>query len=301
MSELKYEPLADRPSLVNLSDLARPIDDLDPSITTFLACLPRSPGVQSLLKLRDAIVAAHKAGRPVIVALGGHVIKTGCGPYLVDLINRDVIMHVALTGGAAIHDLELAIAWHTSEDVDARLPEGKYGFTKETHSLYASACARVDSAQLGLGRSLSTVIESRCTIAASVLFATKQRCVPCTIHTAIGADTTHMNRYLDGAALGSALLRDFRILCDQVAELKDGVFLNLGSAVIMPEVFLKAVARARNLGVSLEGMTTANMDMTQHYRARRNVLERPGGDGIALTGHHEIMIPLLHAAVVAAL
>ena len=254
-----------------------------------------------LKQLRDAIVAAHAGGRPVLAAIGGHVIKTGCGPYLNDWIERGILTGVAMNGSAAIHDLELAIAGHTSEDVGPRLSAGTFGFARETSELFAAACDRAAGTGTGLGAALGEVIleHGGPGLDASLLVAARRAGVPATVHVAIGTDIVHMTPRLDGAALGRATLDDFRTLCGLVARLEGGVWLNLGSAVVMPEVFLKTVAIARNLGFSLDGMTTANLDFQQQYRGRLNVLDRPGGAGIALTGHHELLIPLLHAAVVA--
>ena len=263
--------------------------------------LPPLLGAQSFKKLRDAIVSAHLQGRQVVAALGGHVIKTGCGPYLGEWIIRDILSGIAMNGAAAIHDLELAIAGHTSEDVGPRLINGTFGFARETSELFTAACNRAAEQASGLGTALGEVIldHGGPGLDTSLLVVALRKGVPATVHVAIGTDIVHMTPQLDGAALGQATLKDFRTLCGLVAQLEGGVWLNLGSAVMMPEVFLKAVAIARNLGFSLDGMTTANLDFQQQYRGRLNVLDRPGGMGIALTGHHELLIPLLHAAVAA--
>ena len=297
---LRYEPLARRPSKVRLADLGRPGDGSG-TLEGLLDGLPAVLAGPWLKQLRDAIVAAHARGRPVLAALGGHVIKTGCGPYLNDWIARGILTGVAMNGSAAIHDLELAIAGHTSEDVGPRLIAGTFGFARETSELFAAACDRAAGEDDGLGTALGEVIleHGGPGLDASLLVTALRHRVPATVHVAIGTDIVHMTPRLDGAALGRASLDDFRTLCGLVAHLEGGVWLNLGSAVIMPEVFLKTVAIARNLGYSLEGMTAANLDFQQQYRGRLNVLDRPGGAGIALTGHHELLIPLLHAAVAA--
>jgi hypothetical protein len=229
------------------------------------------------------------------------VIKTGCGPYLNDWIALGVLTGVAMNGSAAIHDLELAVEGHTSEDVGSRLGDGTFGFARETSDLFGRACERATVQGTGLGAALGEVIleHGGPGLDASLLVTALRKGIPATVHVAIGTDIVHMNPRLDGAALGKATLADFRTLCGLVAQLKEGVWLNLGSAVVMPEVFLKTVAVARNLGFSLDGMTTANLDFQQQYRGRLNVLDRPGGAGIALTGHHELLIPLLHATVAA--
>jgi hypothetical protein len=297
---LRYEPLSGRPSKVRLADLGVPSNGPG-SLEEFLDGLPAVLAVRSFKQLRDAVATAHFRGRPVLAALGGHVIKTGCGPYLNDWIARGVLTGVALNGSAAIHDLELAVAGHTSEDVGARLISGNFGFAQETSELFAAACDQAARQSVGLGAALGEVILARGGpgLDASLLVTALRKGVPATVHVAIGTDIVHMSPRLDGAALGQAALADFRTLCGLVARLEGGVWLNLGSAVVMPEVFLKTVAVARNLGFSLDGMTTANLDFHQQYRGRLNVLDRPGGAGIALTGHHELLIPLLHAAVLA--
>ena len=204
-----------------------------------------------------------------------------------------------MNGSAAIHDLELAIAGKTSEDVGSRLMAGTFGFARETSELFAAACDRAARGRSGLGAALGELIVEHGGpgLDSSVLVAAHRAQIPLTVHVAIGTDIVHMTPALDGAALGKAALDDFRSLCALVARMAGGVWLNIGSAVVMPEVFLKAVSIARNLGHSLEGLTTANLDFDQKYRGMLNVLERPGAQGIAFTGHHEILIPLLHAAV----
>jgi hypothetical protein len=302
LGRLRYEPLAGRPSKVRLADLGRPGDGAG-TVEDLLEGLPAVLAGPWLKQLRDAIVAARAGGRPVLAALGGHVIKTGCGPYLNDWIERGVLTGVAMNGSAAIHDLELAIAGHTSEDVGPRLAAGTFGFARETSELFVAACDQAAEQDIGLGAALGAVIldHGGPGLDASLLVTALRHGAPATVHVAIGTDIVHMTPRLDGAKLGRAGLADFRTLCDLVARLERGVWLNLGSAVVMPEVFLKTVAVARNLGFSLDGMTTANLDFQQQYRGRLNVLDRPGGAGIALTGHHELLIPLLHAAVAARL
>lgn len=299
---LRYEPLADRPSKVGLADLGRPLP-ADPSIDAWVDALPGQLAGEGMRRLRDAILAAHADGRPVVAAMGGHVVKTGCGPYLIDWIARGVLGGLAMNGSAAIHDLELAIVGRTSEDVGPRLMAGTFGFAQETSDLFAEACRIASTSGCGLGRALGRVVAEYGGpgMDSSLLVAAHRAEIPLTVHVAVGTDIVHMTPRLDGAALGKATLDDFRLLCRTVAGMAGGVWLNLGSAVVMPEVFLKAVAVARNLGRPLDGLTTANLDFNQQYRGLLNVLRRPGAEGIALTGHHELMIPLLHASVVARL
>jgi hypothetical protein len=300
LKELRFEPLADRPSKVHLNDLGRP-NGAGSTIDDWLDSLPGLLAAKELKRLRDAIVRAHAGGHPVIAALGGHVVKTGCTPYLVDWIKRGVLSGLALNGSAAIHDLELAIAGRTSEDVGPRLMDGSFGFARETSELFASACDRAAVMSCGLGYALGEVVlqNGGPGIETSLLAVARRHEVPLTVHVAVGTDIVHMTPRLDGASLGKATLDDFRTLCAVVARMTGGVWMNLGSAVVLPEVFLKAVAVARNLGRSLDGLTTANLDFDQKYRGLLNVLQRPGAEGVALTGHHELMIPLLHAAVAA--
>ncbi|MBV8075051.1 MAG: hypothetical protein JO284_01545, partial [Planctomycetaceae bacterium] len=295
-------PLAGRPSKVKLADLGRPVGP-DATIADWLDALPDQLAAREIKRLRDAIVRAHTQGRTVVAALGGHVIKTGCAPYLVDWIGRGILNGLALNGSAAIHDLELAIAGLTSEDVGPRLMAGTFGFARETSDLFATACGRAAEGACGLGAALGDVIleHGGPGLESSLLVAARRRAIPLTVHVAVGTDIVHMTPRLDGGSLGKATLDDFRILCGVVAGMAGGVWLNIGSAVVLPEVFLKTVAVARNLGRSLDGLTTANLDFDQKYRGLLNVLRRPGAEGVALTGHHELMIPLLHAAVAAAL
>jgi hypothetical protein len=295
---LEFEPLADRPSKVNLDHLGRPAGHA-PSFADWLESLPDVLAVRGLHRLRDAIAQAIADRRPVIAALGGHVIKTGCGPYLVDWLETGVLSALAMNGSAAIHDLELAVAGKTSEDVGPRLMAGTFGFARETSELFASACELARVRDCGLGRALGEVVSRHggLGLERSVLVAACRADVPVTVHVGVGTDIVHMNPKLDGASLGAASLADFWTLSELVAGMAGGVWINLGSAVVLPEVFLKAVSIARNLGRSLDGLTTANLDFDQKYRGLLNVLQRPGTQGVALTGHHEIMIPLLHASV----
>jgi hypothetical protein len=299
---LRFEPLAARPSKVHLTNLGRP-SGAGVSLDDWLDRLPNVLAGPALKRLRDAILRAKSDGRLVLAALGGHVIKTGCAPYLIDWIERGVLNGLALNGSAAIHDLELAIAGHTSEEVGPRLSAGTFGFARETSELFARAARQAAGAGQGLGAALAEVVldHGGPGLESSLLVAARKHHIPLTVHVAIGTDIVHMTPQLDGAALGQATLKDFHILCNLVAHLRNGVWLNLGSAVVLPEVFLKAVAVAHNLGRPLDGLTTANLDFQQQYRGLLNVLQRPGTEGIALTGHHELMIPLLHAAVVARL
>lgn len=299
---LTTHSLNDRPSKVHASQLGKPLGP-NSGLADFLDTLPDQLAARSLRAWCDAICDAYRGGRAVVAALGGHVIKTGCAPYLIDWLRRGVLTGVCMNGAAAIHDVELALAGHTSEDVEARLVDGSFGMARETADFFAAASDQAASANMGLGAALGARLRRQpCKHPdASLILAAAEAGVPCTVHVAIGTDIVHTAPALCGAHLGAATLRDFRLACRLVADLAGGVWMNLGSAVVMPEVFLKAVSVARNLGHDLQGMTTVDLDMIRQYRTRVNVLERHHCRGLAVTGHHEIMIPLVHALVAARL
>jgi hypothetical protein len=271
-----------------------------------LASLPHLLAADSLRAVVEAIAAAHSAGKPVIWAMGGHVIKCGLAPVLIDLMRRGFATSFAMNGSASIHDLEIALSGSTSEDVEAVLPDGRFGAAEETGRQWNDAMSAAGCLNCGAGEALGRELERFAPAEhapASLLLQAWRARVPVTVHVAIGTDTPHTHPSTNPAALGSATHRDFRLFCTLVAELNGGgVFINAGSAVVMPEVFLKAVSCVRNLGHELRDFTTVNLDFLQHYRPRVNVVERPhinsGGAGYALTGHHEIMIPLIAAALI---
>lgn len=296
LRKLRTYPIAKRRNLVRLRDFGSVTDGA--AAAGFLRSLPDILGAKALRDLIEEIARAHRSKRPVAVAMGGHVIKCGLGPHLVDLIERGVVTSVAMNGGASIHDYELSLIGETSEDVGETLQDGSFGMARETAEAYAAASTE-GAGGVGLGRALGLRILRRKHPHAgvSVLAACARKEIPATVHAAIGADITHMHPSVSGAALGESTLRDFRILTEVVAGLEGGVWMNIGSAVVLPEVFLKAVSIARNLGYKLQEFTTANLDMIQHYRPRQNVLARPRGKAIAITGHHEIVVPLVHAGV----
>jgi hypothetical protein len=302
LSRLKTCPLSGRPSKVTAGDLGA-VRGPDATVGEFLAALPNQLAVRSFRQWRDAICEARLSQWPVVAALGGHVVKTGCSSYLIDWVRRDVLTALALNGAAAVHDVELALAGHTNEDVEARLPEGQFGMTRDTAEFFAHAAARARQTGSGLGAALgAALLDAPCTNPeVSLLRAAAELGIPCTVHVAIGTDVVHIHPCTSGADLGEATLRDFRLLCAVVADLAGGVWMNLGSSVLLPEVFLKAVSVAHNLGYDLRDLTTVDLDMIRSHRARVNVLDRPGGRALALTGHHELMIPLIHAAVAARL
>ena len=269
----------------------------------FLDGLPAILKARDLKKIARAVVKAKFKKKPVIVMLGGHVIKTGCSPVLSDLAERGYITHFASNGSAAIHDTELARFGHTSEDVASQLEDGSFGMASDTAELVNNAAIRAKQKNRGFGETVGAMlIEDNCPFIKRALTAKAYKLrIPYTLHIAMGTDIVHQHPGADGAAIGEASLHDFRIFASSVSKLGNGgVILNFGSAVIMPEVFLKALSVARNLGHNVKNFTTANFDMIQHYRPNLNVVSRPvlsGGSGYAITGHHEIMIPLLAAAI----
>ncbi len=292
-----------RPTKVSVDQLARPL--APEAAAALLASLPDLLAARALKDVVARTVAAHLAGRPVVLLLGGHVVKVGVAPCFLELLEHGVITHIAMNGAAAIHDVELARIGRTSEDVEAHLQSGAFGMVDETGAFMNRVAREAAGAKLGLGEAWGEALEAERAPHrdVSLLARAARRGVPCTVHVALGTDTIHYDPGCDGAALGEASLRDFRILAATLAEARGAVVLNVGSAVLMPEVFLKALAVARNLGASLEGLTTVNMDQIQHYRPRVNVVERPtraeGAQGYSLTGHHEILVPLYCGAVLA--
>jgi hypothetical protein len=292
--------LGSRPSKVFREDLGRPLPP-GATVRDWVDALPRQLAGVALRRIRDHLLRAHRESRTVTAALGGHVIKTGCGPYLIDWIQKGLLKAVAMNGAAAIHDLELALAGKTSEDVSASLPEGRFGFARETADAFAVAALRGAQHDIGLGAALGAYLEevncpnSEC----SLLLAAHKAGVPCTVHVALGTDIVHMHPHVSGAAVGESSMIDFRRLCAVITGMKGGVWLNLGSAVVLPEVLLKAVSVAHNYGHDLDGLVSVNLDKEPRYRATVNVLTRPADEGLEITGHHEILIPLLHAALAA--
>ncbi len=273
------------------------------TVRELLDGLPKILKAEDLKAVARAVVRAKSAGRPVIAMIGGHVIKTGCAPILADLVEHGYLTHLASNGSAAIHDTELARFGHTSEDVAAQLADGSFGMASDTAGLVNAAARQARDRGEGFGEAVGALLveENGPYLDRALLARCYRNKVPYTLHVALGTDIVHQHPTADGAAIGEASLRDFRILAASVADLgAGGVVLNFGSAVVMPEVFLKALAVARNLGHEVTDFTTANFDMIQHYRPTVNVVNRPvlpGGQGYAITGHHEIMIPLLAAAI----
>ena len=303
LSRVRTVPVAGRANRVDASLLAR-LPTADRRFAAFWDALPDVLAARDLRFVVGAVVSA--AGRrPVVAMLGGHVIKVGLGPLLRELMRRGVITHVAMNGSAAIHDFELAAFGGTSEDVAAGLGDGTFGMAEETGREMNGALAAGARASQGAGQALARALAGRSTLPGgdvSVLVASEAYSVPVTVHAAIGAEIIHQHPTADGAVLGETSHRDFRRLAGALPALHDGgVVLNLGSAVVMPEVFLKALTIARNLGDGRPtGFAAVDCDMQRHYRPRVNVVERPtlaGGRGVQLTGHHEILLPLLCWAV----
>jgi hypothetical protein len=269
---------------------------------TFLAGLPDILAVRELRAAADAIAAAVERGRPVVLGMGAHPIKVGLGPVVCDLLARGRIAAVAVNGACLVHDFELAWGGRTSEDVGPGLDRGVFGMARETGEFLNRATVDGVARGLGLGRAVGeAMLKARLPHRKTSILATAASLdVPATAHVAVGTDIIHMHPSADGAAIGEGSLRDFRLLAGVVSRLDGGVYLNLGSAVVMPEVFVKALNLARNTGHAVKRLTTVDMDFNRHYRPGVNVVARPtasGGRGIALTGHHEIMFPLLWAAV----
>jgi hypothetical protein len=305
LSRLVVGTVADRPTRVRVEDYARSLDPA--AAAAVLDSLPDQLAARALREVIDRTVIAVRAERPVVAMLGGHVIKTGVAPCLIALIERGVIRHLAMNGSAAIHDTEIARIGRTSEDVETNLQSGTFGMVDETGDFMNAAALEGVKRGEGLGETWGrALVEDRPPHrAVSLLARAYEANVPATVHVALGTDTIHHHPRCDGAALGALTMRDFRIFAATLAEARGAVVLNLGSAVLMPEVFLKALAVARNLGASLDGLTTVNFDQIQHYRPRVNVVERPtrapGARGYALTGHHEILLPLFVGALIARL
>jgi hypothetical protein len=313
LGAVRTYPLASRKSKVSVREFAK-AGGSNPSLRKFLDSLPSILAAQELRGLLSAIHAAHKQGAAILWGMGGHVIKVGLGPLLIDLMKRGFVSGIAMNGAALIHDFEIALVGSTSEDVEAGLGEGQFGMAEETGRYLNEIAKLAQRIRIGYGEAAgqfltSGIIEAKYA-ASSVLAAAYKHRIPVTVHLAIGTDIPHMHPAASGAALGDATHHDFRLFSALVDRMHpDGVYLNWGSAVLLPEVFLKAVSVVRNLGVPLRPITTANFDFVQHYRPLQNVVKRPTASarkgsgpesrGYAITGHHELMLPLVAAALVA--
>lgn len=303
LSQAKFFPIAQRRSLVFARDWREP-----PTIGADFrgaASMVADELVASKIELlADRIVSAAENHRPVALGMGAHAIKLLLGPYIVKLMEMDTISSVAMNGAAAFHDLELALYGATSEDVARELPLGRFGFAEDSAIAFNEAARSAYMSGRGLGEALAELVAERAEGPGrrwSILAASHRLGKTVTVHVAIGTDVVHMHPSADGAALGASSMLDFRKFCAIVAGLAGGVYINLGSAVVMPEVFLKGVSLARNMGFDLTGLTTANLDMLDHYRPRENVLRRIGGEAIDIRTRHELSLPALYACIVARL
>jgi hypothetical protein len=313
LSDVKTYPLASRKSKVSVRDFAKPMAG-NASVTKFLESLPNILAAEDLRHLAGAMHTARKQRKAILWGIGGHVIKVGLGPVLIDLMKRGFVSGIAMNGAALIHDFEIALAGNTSEDVEAGLGEGQFGMAAETGEYINEIAKLAHRIRIGYGEAAGQYLSSGIIDVkhadSSVLVAAYKHRIPVTIHLAIGTDIPHMHPAANGTALGDATHHDFRLFCTLVQQMHPGgVYLNWGSAVLLPEIFLKAVSVARNLGVPLRPITTANFDFIQHYRPLQNVVKRPtasprgssGPDshGYAITGHHELLLPLVAAALAA--
>jgi hypothetical protein len=302
LSRIRTYPLASRRSKANAADFATPYAP-GTGVRGLLASMPSIQAASDFKAIVAAIRAAHRGGRGILWGLGAHVLKTGLSPVVIDLMERGFVSAVAMNGAGIIHDFELALSGATSEDVDETLGPGRFGMADETGRILNRAIADGVSKGLGLGQSVADHVHRSAPPHArvSVIAAAARLQITITVHVGIGTDIIHMHPDASGSAIGEGSLRDFRYFVSNVARLEHGVYLNCGSAVMLPEVFLKAVALVRNQGRSLDGLTTINLDFMRMYRPQTNVVSRPVagiGKGYSLVGHHEIMIPLLAAALV---
>jgi hypothetical protein len=313
LSRLSHFPFSERRSLVS-ADVLREPPPMGADFTGAASVVADAEAASRIERLAELIVRARKDGRPVALGMGAHPVKLGLGPHLTDLMRRGVVTSVAMNGAAAIHDLELAVFGATSEDVARELSKGRFGFADEPARLYNEAAREAAASDRGLGEVIGESVARRADAERarfSILAEASRLGLPLTVHVAIGTDVTHVHPTADGAALGAASFLDFRRFLAIVEHLGGGVYVNLGSAVIMPEVFLKAVSCAVNLGADLSGLVTANLDMLDHYRPRVNVIERISGalsgaglgpaEGIDIRGRHEETMPALRACVLARL
>ena len=301
-SGIKTISIKNRKSKVTPKDFAKAFDGKKGSFSSFVESLPNILVAANFVQVADDILAARKKNKPVILMMGAHVIKVGLSPVIVDLVKRQLITAVAMNSAAAIHDVETAMWGMTSEDVAENILDGKFGMAKETGELINRTLSEAfRESDMGYGEALGRKLLDLNAPHVSILTACYSGNVPITVHAAIGTDIIHQQPTMDGAATGELTFRDFRVLCEVCKDLMGGgVVLNVGSAVILPEVFLKALTVARNLGAKARGFTTAVFDMNIHYRPTMNVQLRPtqdGGRGYYVTGHHEIMIPLLAATI----
>lgn len=299
ISKLRTYSLKDRASKVQIDDFSRP-HRKGASFKEFFSSLPKILAAKGIQDVAAAVVQARKDNKPVMLGMGAHSIKVGLSPVIIDLMESGMITSLSLNGAGIIHDFELAFIGQTSEDVDKEILSGAFGMAEETGAMLNQAIRSASAG--GIGEAVGKLIHDGAFPykEKSLLAAGARLGVPVTVHVAIGTDIIHMHPSFDGQATGAAAQKDFVRFCSLVSELEGGVYINLGSAVLLPEIFLKAITLCRNLGHTLQHFTTVNMDFIQHYRPSANVVRRPtleGGRGFAITGHHEIMFPLLAAAI----
>jgi hypothetical protein len=300
LSRARALPLASRENKADLRGFRAPAPP-DASSAAFLDSLPDFLGARSLRELARRIARSHRAGAHVVLAMGGHIVKVGCGPIVVDLIERGIVSALCVNGAFAIHDYEIALQGATSEVVERTIRDGTFGWAEEPAEAFAQACTRGAQEGIGLGRALAEAALKLPHAQHSMLAACARAGIPLTVHVGLGTDTVHMHGRFSGADAGEASHVDFRIAAAIATELEGGTWINVGSAVVMPEVFLKLVSIARNLGHAHEDVVAANLDMQRHYRTDANVIGRPVSRGIEILGHHEINLPLLRMAVLAEL
>lgn len=302
---LKTYSVHDRHSKVTVEDFARPLK-AGMSVMELIESLPGQFAGSDFPELVQRLAEAHKKGKPIILGMGAHVIKVGLNPVLIDLMQKGIITAVALNGAGIVHDAEIAMVGRTSEEVAEVLGAGAFGAARETGEVLNGAICRGAEKNIGLGEAVGEVLleQDFPYNGQSLLAQARKLNIPVTVHVAVGTDIIHIHPGADGAAIGQTSHHDFRIFCNLVADLEGGAYLNVGSAVLLPEVFLKALTVVRNLGYEVKNLTTANFDFIRHYRPATNVVHRPtmeGGRGFNFTGHHELMIPLLGAALLDAL
>jgi hypothetical protein len=300
-SDVRTYPLASRPSKVRVEDFATAWEPAS-GFEGWLASLPHLLAAADLTAVAAALRAARAGDRGIVWGLGAHVIKTGLAPVLIDLMERGYVSAIALNGAGLIHDYEIALGGATSEDVDALLGKGQFGMSDETGRGLNEIITAGVAQGMGIGQSVAAHLSRMAPPFAkvSLLAAAARLQVPVTVHVALGTDITHMHPAASGEAIGAGSLRDFRYFTSSVAKLAGGAYLNCGSAVMLPEVFLKAVSLVRNRGIALDGLTTVNLDFVRLYRPETNVVRRPVagiGKGYSITGHHELLLPLLAAAI----
>ena len=301
LSKVKTIPMKARKSKVELRSFGKVYDPSRQPFGEFIDSLPHILVAEDLRSLVEDIAQSYRRKKPVIVMIGAHVIKVGLSPLLIDLAKRGLISCLAMNSAAAIHDVETALFGKTSEDVEANLADGRFGMSRETGEFINCHLLEAVKNSAGYGEVLGKALQDARNHDMSVLASLYALDIPVTVHAAIGTDIVHQQPTMDGAATGELSFRDFKVLCNVIGGLRGGgAVLNIGSAVVLPEVFLKALTVARNLGAPAKGFTTANFDMIQHYRPRVNVVQRPTknfGRGYSITGHHEIMVPLLCAMI----